>query len=187
LARCPEEAGEPAEVGEAVNPARHLDPELILLELATTDPPEVEREGTPREKYVLAQKEKILAELVGLLARSGRVSNRNRLLVDLWNREKKASTGLKMGIALPHVRTSQVKECLFAFARSTPGLDFDCLDRRPAHLFFVLVTPPYDDTTYLRLYKQLATAFSFAGEPLLREFLAARDAGEILRAMRKLD
>lgn len=180
-------AGPLAEEANAVNPARHLDPGLILLELATTELPEEEREAAPRSRYVLAQKERILTELVTLLVRSGRVANRNKLLTDLRNREKKASTGLKMGIALPHVRTNQVKECLFAFARSTPGLEFDCIDGRPAHLFFVLVTPPYDDATYLRLYKQLATAFSFAGEALLREFLEARDAGEILRAMRKLE
>lgn len=170
-----------------MNLARHLDPELILLELRTTDLPEEEREEIPREKYVLAQKEKILAELVELLARSDRVANRNKLLTDLWNREKRAGTGLKMGIAVPHVRTGHVKECLFAFARSTKGLEFGCLDGRPAHLFFVLVTPPYEDALYLRLYKQLATAFSYAGEELLREFLEARDAGEILRAMRKVE
>ena len=170
-----------------MNLARRLSPELIQLELTSRDLPAEEREEIPREKYVLAQKEKILTELVELLMRSGRVGNRNKLLTDLFNREKRAGTGLKMGIAVPHVRTPQVKEFLFAFARSTGGLEFDCLDEKPAHLFFVLVAPPYDDSTYLKIYKKLATAFNFAGEDLLREFLEASDEGEILRAMRRLD
>lgn len=170
-----------------MNLARHLNPELILLELRTRDLPPEERAEIPPAVYLLDRKERILEELVELLERSGRVSHRRRLFTDLWNREKKAGTGLKMGVALPHVRTSQVKECIFAFARSTAGLEFGCLDGRPAHLFFVLVTPPYEDTVYLRLYRQLATALSFAGEELVRDFLEARDAGEILRAMRRLD
>ncbi len=170
-----------------MNLARHLHRDLILLEFRTRDLAPEERAEIAAERYLLAQKERILEELVELLDRSGRVSSRKRLLTDLWNREKKAGTGLKGGIAVPHVRTGQVKECLFAFARSTPGLEFGCLDGRPAHLFFVLVTPPYEDAVYLRLYKQLATALSFAGQDLLHEFLRARDEGEILRAMRTLE
>ncbi|MFQ5599255.1 MAG: PTS sugar transporter subunit IIA [Candidatus Krumholzibacteriia bacterium] len=167
--------------------ARHLRPELILLEMKTRDLPEEEREHVPREEYVLSQKKEILAELVDLVHRSGRVGNRNKLFKDLFNREKKAGTGLEKGIAVPHVRTPQAKEFVFALARSTPGLEFGCQDGRPAHLFFVLVAPPYDDTTYLKVYRKLATAFSFSGLDLTQEFLEARDEGEILRAVRHLD
>jgi mannitol/fructose-specific phosphotransferase system IIA component (Ntr-type) len=148
---------------------------------------EEEREEVPREKYLLAQKREILSEFVDLLDRTGRIGNRNKLLVDLFNREKKAGTGLEKGIAVPHVRTSQAKEFIFAFARSTPGLEFDCSDGGLAHLFFILVAPPYDDAHYLKIYRKLATAFSFSGLDLTREFLDARDEGEILRAMRHLD
>ena len=141
----------------------------------------------PREKYVLSQKERILEELVDLVERSGRVGHRNKLFTDLFNREKKAGTGIGKGIAVPHVRTGEVKEFLFAFARSTPGLDFDCRDGAPAHLFFVLVAPPWDDTTYLKIYRKLATAFSLSGLEITQEFLEARDEGEIVRAVRRLD
>lgn len=167
--------------------ARLLDPEMILLEMETHDLPEEERGEIPRAKYVLAQKERILAEIVDLLGRSGRIGQPRKLVADLVNREKKATTGLKHGIAVPHVRTPQVKELLFAFARSTPGLEFACLDGEPAHLFFILVTPPYDDAVYLKLYRKLAEAFSAQGDELVQEFLDARDEGEVLRAVRRLD
>jgi mannitol/fructose-specific phosphotransferase system IIA component (Ntr-type) len=170
-----------------MNLARHLRPELILLEMETRDLPEDGRGEMSPERYLLQQKERILVELVDLLDRSGRVGRRNRLLTDLFNREKKAGTGLKNGLAVPHVRTPQVKEFLFAFARSRPGLEFGCLDGRPAHLFFTLVAPPYDDMTYLKIYRKLATAFSHPGLEITREFLEARDEGEIIRAVRRLD
>jgi mannitol/fructose-specific phosphotransferase system IIA component (Ntr-type) len=169
-----------------VNLARLLRPELVLLEMETLELPDEEREEIPPEKYLLAQKGRILEELVDLLDRSGRVARKHRLLEDLRNREKKAGTGLKHGIAVPHVRTPQVKEMLFAFARSTPGLEYGCLDGEPAHLFFTLVAPPWDDSSYLKIYRQLAQAFNYSGLDRMSEFLAAQDEGEIIRAVRRL-
>jgi mannitol/fructose-specific phosphotransferase system IIA component (Ntr-type) len=85
-------------------------------------------------------------------------------------------------VAIPHVRTIYAKELLVGFARSTPGVEFECLDGQPAHLFFVMVAPPYDDTSYLRLYKQLAGAFS--QRDFRAEFMAAQSEGEILRLVK---
>lgn len=167
-----------------MNLARLLKPEQILLELSTVDWPEEEREGIPPEQYSWRIKELVLGELVDLVNRSNRVSNRNKLFLDLVNRERKATTGLSNGVAIPHVRTIYAKELLVGFARSTPGVTFDCLDGAPAHLFFVMVAPPYDDTAYLKLYRQLAEAFSI--RDLRAEFMAAESEGEILRVIKRM-
>lgn len=167
-----------------MNLARLLRPEHILLELETIEPPEEERPEVPRAQYVASIKEQVLQELVELVDRSGRVSNRNKLLQDLVNRERKATTGLSSGVAIPHVRTIYAKELLVGFARSTPGVEFDCLDGQPAHLFFIMVAPPYDDTSYLKLYRQLAEAFSF--RDYREEFMTAETEGEILRLVKRL-
>jgi PTS system fructose-specific IIC component len=108
----------------------------------------------------------------------------NRLRCDLVNREKKATTGLSNGVAVPHVRTREAREFVVAFARSTPGLEFDSLDGQPAHLFIALVAPPYDDTLYLRIYKQLAEAF--VNKDAARILMVARDEGEVIRAFKEL-
>ncbi len=125
-----------------------------------------------------------MAELVELVNRSNRVSNRNKLLQDLINRERKATTGLTNGVAIPHVRTIYAKELLIGFARSRAGVEFDCLDGGRAHLFFIMVAPPYDDTAYLKLYRQLAEAFSV--RDFRQEFMAAESEGEILRVVKKM-
>ena len=165
--------------------ARLLKPELILMELETTDLPDEEREEMPVERYVARQKERILTELVELLARSGRVGNPGKLIQDLVGREKKASTGLTKGVAIPHIRSIHAKTFLLGFARSTPGVEFDCLDGGKAHLFFIMCAPPYDDTSYLRIYKQLAHAFSETD--VRRDFMNATDEGEVLRAMKSME
>jgi mannitol/fructose-specific phosphotransferase system IIA component (Ntr-type) len=154
---------------------------MIKLELEARNPAP-EDPPLPREKYIWQAKEIVLLELAELVTSGGRASSTNKLLADLLNREKKASTGLVRGIAIPHVRTQNAREMIFAFARSTPGIEFDCLDGEPAHLFFVIVAPPYDDQVYLRIYKQMAMAFQ--STDVKEEFLSATTPGEVIRAMR---
>jgi mannitol/fructose-specific phosphotransferase system IIA component (Ntr-type) len=162
---------------------RLLKPELIRLELQTQSPPEPE-EPFDRERFTWALKERVLGELTDLMALSGRIGSVNRLRSDLVSREKKATTGLSHGVAIPHVRTREAREFIVGFARSKPGIDFDCLDGKPAHLFVVLVAPPYDDSLYLRIYRQLAEAFTF--KDAAAAFMAARDEGEVIRAFKTL-
>lgn len=141
---------------------RFLRPDLIRLELETRwhDPePEV-----PLERARKRCKEEVIRELSGLLAVSGRVGQTNRLVTDLWNREKKASTALGRGVAMPHVRTIQAKEMILAIALSREGIDFDAPDEGLVHVFVALVAPPYDDTLYLRVEKQIAEIFLHDGD-----------------------
>jgi PTS system fructose-specific IIC component len=126
-------------------------------------------------------KQRTLRELADLLSRSGSVGNSTKLYNDLYNRERKASTAIGMGIAFPHVRTMQVKDFTAAIARSDRGIPFDAPDGKPVHLFFVMAAPPYDDKSYLRAYKSLATALRF---DTVRESLRkAREPHEIVRVL----
>jgi mannitol/fructose-specific phosphotransferase system IIA component (Ntr-type) len=164
-----------------MNLARLLRPELIKLEMTTVNPPE-EDPPAPRDRYVWSAKDLVLRELAQLVAEGGRIGSCNKLYLNLLHRERKASTGLVRGIAIPHVRTIHAREMVFAFARSTPGIEFDSIDGQLAHLFFVIVAPPYDDHLYLRIYKQMAQAFHTTD--VREEFLAAQEPGEVIRAMK---
>jgi len=115
-----------------MNISRYMNERLVKLEMSTEiDPPE---EGMSIEKWRQQSKEKILHELVELLEENSRVGNRNKLLFDFINREKKASTGIGGGVAIPHIRSKHATEFMMAFARSTKGYDFDALDGEPTHL-----------------------------------------------------
>ncbi len=166
-----------------MNLARYIRPDLVRMELQATMPPEPE-EPYNRERFLWTIKETVLCELADLVAGSGRVGNLRKLTNDLLNREKKATTGLGQGVAIPHVRTREAREFIMGFARSTPGIDFGCLDGGQAHLFFVFVAPPYDDTLYMRIYKQMAEAFSY--NDAARAFMDAKDEGEVIRALKSI-
>ncbi len=165
--------------------SRLLRPELILLEMETLDLPEEEREEIPKDRYALRQKEAILEELVALLDRGGRVGNKKKLAQDLLSREKKATTGLVRGLAIPHVRSIHAKEFMLGFARSTPGLEYGSMDGHPAHLFFILAAPPYDDTSYMRVYKSLAEGLSH--ESVRDELMEAGSEGEVIRTIKSME
>lgn len=144
-----------------MNLARLLDPALIKLTMETRfEPPADGEEKTRRQRR--DDKEQILDELVALLEKSGKVGNRTKLLTDFINRERKASTGIGHGIAIPHIRTYQARELVIAIARSADGYDFDALDGQPVHLFFVMAAPSYgDEALYLRVFKALAEVLRF--------------------------
>jgi mannitol/fructose-specific phosphotransferase system IIA component (Ntr-type) len=166
-----------------MNLAQMIKPELIRLDLETTMPPEPE-EPYNRQRFVWSIKEAVLSEMVGLIAECSRIGSAKRLLGDISNREKKASTGLSDGIAIPHVRTKEAREFTMAFGRSTEGLEFDSIDGKPAHLFFFFVAPPYDDTVYLKIYKQLAEAFTFTNAAEV--FMNASEPGEVIRELKRM-
>jgi mannitol/fructose-specific phosphotransferase system IIA component (Ntr-type) len=114
-------------------------------------------------KKRLERKRMLLSECVEVLDQSGRVSNKSKLLTDMFNREKKATTAIGKGIVIPHIRTMQAKELIIGVLRSTDGYDFEALDGRLSHVFIPMAAPPYDDTLYLRVFKSLAQIFSADG------------------------
>ncbi|MCC6741278.1 MAG: PTS sugar transporter subunit IIA [Planctomycetia bacterium] len=166
-----------------MNLARYLKPAQIKVALATKPVPPPE--GVSAENHRWALKEAVLGEMCDLLDSSGKTGNKSKLLTDLVNREKKSSTAVGKGVAIPHVRTMQAKELILAFARSAEGMDFDAPDGEPVHLFFSMVAPPYDDQLYLKIYREI-------GQLILKEesrqrLLDAANEHEIIRVFQTLE
>jgi PTS system fructose-specific IIC component len=166
-----------------MNLSRYLTEELIKLEMETAI--EEFAEGSSREKWLLKSKGQVLDELVALLDQGARIGNRTKLLLDFINREKKATTGIGMGVAIPHIRSLQAKEFMLAFARSTGGYEFDSLDAKPVHMFFVMASPPYDDGMYLRAFKSLASMLQY--DSFREELMTVQSPGEVIRTLRQME
>ncbi|MFQ6103435.1 MAG: PTS sugar transporter subunit IIA [Candidatus Glassbacteria bacterium] len=165
-----------------MNISRFLKPELIKLELEYQKELEDE-EPTPKALWEI--KRGILEELVDLLCLSGEIRNRSKALQDLYNRERKATTALGRGVAIPHVRTIQAKSFVIGFTRSQEGQYFDSLDGKPVHIFFPMVAPPYDDSLYLRVFKALAELVRYPG--FMDTLMEAETPFEIIRAIKSIE
>ena len=88
-----------------------------------------------------SNKDEALEELVGLLCDAYRLKGRDTILEAIRTRESKQSTGIGMGLAVPHAKTHVVDQLYVAFGRSNDGIDFDSTDGETAHIFFILVSP----------------------------------------------
>lgn len=166
-----------------MNLARYFREDLVKLEMTTVVEPLGEEQS--ESKWQQNIKENVLDELVTLLESGVRIGNRTKLLNDYINRERKATTGIGHGIAIPHVRSMQAKEFSIAFARSSQGYYFDSLDNQPAHLFFIMAAPPYDDDFYLKVYKSLAEMLQY--DSFREELLSMQTEGELMRVLRTME
>lgn len=165
------------------NISRHMDPALIKLEMTTTLP-EMPENGS-RKKWIYTAKEALLEELVDVLDPTGKIGNRKKLVIDFSNRERKASTGIGRGFAIPHIRSMQAKDFIIGFGRSSEGYEYDAIDGKPVHFFIIMAAPPYDDNLYLRVFKAISEMVSFDG--FGRQLMEAEEPYDIIKIIRSLE
>jgi len=101
-------------------------------------------------------KDGALRELVRVLAQVERQVDEDRMMEILLERESLGSTGIGEGVAIPHGKSKDVKKLLASFGRSLPGLDFQSMDGKPAHLFFLLVAPENSAGIHLRALARIS-------------------------------
>jgi len=85
-------------------------------------------------------KDEAVEELVDLLCSAYRLKNREAILSAVRDREAKASTGVGMGLAVPHAKTPAVDRLYVAFGLSREGIDFESIDGEPSNIFFIMVS-----------------------------------------------
>lgn len=75
----------------------------------------------------------------------------------LKKRENLGSTGIGKGVAIPHCRSLVVDRLRVAYGRKPGGLDFDAVDGKPVHHFFLIVAPPVEiSNQYLPVLGKIA-------------------------------
>ena len=103
-----------------------------------------------RKEYIVEglkskSKRDVLTELSGVFLQGGIKYSHEEMVNTLLEREKLGSTGIGDGIAIPHGKLANLEELIVSFGRSKEGVEFDAMDGRPAHIFFLLMAP--EDTT----------------------------------------
>jgi PTS system nitrogen regulatory IIA component len=100
-------------------------------------------------------KQGLIEELAAPVARVIGVSCAD--LVDvLMDRERLGSTGIGMGIGIPHGKLKDLDTLVMGFGLSRKGVDYDSLDGRPTHLFFMLITPESSTGLHLKALARIA-------------------------------
>ncbi|WP_323611914.1 fructose-specific PTS transporter subunit EIIC [Erysipelothrix enhydrae] len=103
-----------------------------------------------------SSKDEVLIEMARKLSQEGIVANEMSFVETLKEREAISTTGVGDGIAIPHGRSSVVSESVVVFGRSDTGIDFDSMDGKPAHLFFMIATPENSGDDHLSILSTLS-------------------------------
>jgi nitrogen PTS system EIIA component len=122
-------------------------------------------------------KNEALAELTDAILRVESSLDRDEIITVLQERERLGSTGIGDGVAIPHGKLKQIDRLLISFGRSRTGIDFDSMDGRPAHLFFLLVAPEESVGVHL---KTLARISKLLKNPEVRRQLQAAETSEAI-------
>jgi mannitol/fructose-specific phosphotransferase system IIA component (Ntr-type) len=83
-------------------------------------------------------KREALSELAELLAGDPNVTNPSAFLDAIYKREELVSTGVGLGVAIPHVKIPEVKDYVVCVGRKVEGIEFDSLDSQPVRLIFMI-------------------------------------------------
>ena len=124
-----------------------------------------------------ASSKKRVFEQAGLLFENNQGVARSTVFDSLLARERLGSTGLGLGVAIPHGRIKGLKEAAGAFFKLAAPVQFDSPDGRPVNLLFVLLVPEQANETHLQLLSELAEMFSDSA--FREQLLAAPDAQTI--------
>lgn len=85
--------------------------------------------------------EEVIKNLASRIDMADRLTDFEKYYESVIERELLTSTGIGFGIAIPHGKCSQVKECTVAFGRLEEPVEWNSLDGNPVEMVFLLAVP----------------------------------------------
>ena len=126
-------------------------------------------------------KDAVLAELVDLLMASGHIRDRDAVLKAVQEREKRMSTGMQNGIAIPHGKSDSVDCLVAALGIKRSGVDFGALDGQPSVIFVMTVSPDSRPGPHIQFLAEISRPLN---DPAVRaKLLAATTPDEVLHLL----
>jgi PTS system nitrogen regulatory IIA component len=142
----------------------------------------------PREAILADLKSKdkkaVIEELVAPVAKACGTNHKDIVRV-LMERERLGSTGIGGGIGIPHGKMKDLEALVLGFGLCREGVDFESLDGRPTHIFFLLLTPENSTGVHLKLLARISRVLK--NDTFKQRLLNAADADEIYAIIKEED
>ncbi len=129
-------------------------------------------------------KKGIIDELVAPVAHIAGASQEGLARV-LMERERLGSTGIGGGIGIPHGKLKDIETLVLGFGLSRQGVDFESMDGRPTHIFFLLLTPENSAGVHLKLLARISRLLK--NDAFKNQLMRAESPDDILSAIRDED
>jgi len=128
-------------------------------------------------------KEDVIKEILGVFSLNKKEFSKNYGLI--IEREKKGTTGMGEGIAIPHTSMSDIPKIVGAFARSREGVEFEALDGKLVHLIFMVISPESRKEEHVECLKYISKKMK---NELYKSFLMdAKGKRGIFRTLKEMD
>ncbi len=127
----------------------------------------------------------VIEKLLQRLARAGVIEDQAQVRADLFAREKKMSTGMEEGLALPHAKSDGARALAVAVGISPEGVDFDSLDGKPAQVIFLVVSRKDITGPHIQCLAEIARLYR--KEACRRRLQDSRMPEDVMRALSECD
>lgn len=146
---------------------------MDLRTVLTTDTVNLHLQGTTKEE--------IIDEMLDVLVKAGKVENKAVAKECVLDRERKMSTGMKHGIAIPHGKTDSVNDLVACIGISDNPVDFDSLDQEPCRIFIMTLSPVNKTGPHLQFLAEVSLLFKSADKR--QQILETQDKEEVIRIL----
>ncbi len=138
------------------------------------------RKGAYRLELRGETKQEIIHEMVDMLVEGGQIQpdQRAAVLKAILDREKKMSTGVQHGVAIPHGKADEVDDLVTAVALKRDGVDFGSLDGEPSRIFVMTVSSVLRTGPHLQYLAEISKLLNVAS--VRERILAAQSVDELL-------
>jgi len=130
-------------------------------------------------------KENIIGQLAQLFKDAGKINDTDPVIRALMDRELVSSTGVGQGVALPHARSTEVRDLMVCCGICPTGADFDALDNEPVHVFFAVLSPQDAPGAHLKLLSSITRVLS--DEAVRHQLQNALTPGEVIKIIEKVE
>ncbi|MBW1971759.1 MAG: PTS sugar transporter subunit IIA [Deltaproteobacteria bacterium] len=132
-----------------------------------------------------SNKRGVLVELSNVLVNHHKLADLETIVKILLEREKLGSTGIGDGIAIPHGKLDGIDKLYGSFGRSIKGIDFQSIDEKPAHLFFLLIAPKDSAGIHLKALARISRLLK--DESFRKKLMKAKDRRELFNIIKEED
>lgn len=126
-------------------------------------------------------KKGVLEELAGALVKGVKNLDKQKVVEVLLEREQLGSTGIGDNIAIPHGKLANLDNLVLCFGRSLGGINFDSMDGKPTHLFFLLLAPENSIGLHLKALAKISRLLKDTN--FRRNLMEAPDSAAILKLL----
>jgi PTS system nitrogen regulatory IIA component len=125
-------------------------------------------------------RDEAIDSLIGLLAKAGKLPDKTLFRNAIFHREKLVSTGIGMGVAVPHAKMKNFPNFFIAIGiQKKKGLDWNALDTAPVRIIFMIGGPEDKQSEYLQILSQLTSAIK--NVDLRKSLLKSQSPEQVLR------